>query len=54
MLNDKLPFQVHEGADMRRLEAHGFRSFGLSMRLTSANLRVFLAFPILAAAPWPA
>ena len=26
--------------------AHGFKSFGLSMRLTSANLRVFFALPI--------
>ena len=26
---------------------HGLRSLGLSMRFTSANLRVFLAFPIL-------
>lgn len=33
-----------------RLRTHGFMSFGFSMRLTSANLRVFLAFPMAALA----
>ena len=30
-----------------RAGTHGFKSLGLSMRLTSANLRVFFAFPML-------
>ena len=38
--------QIHIACTLEILATHGFRSFGLMIRFTSANFLVFFAFPI--------
>lgn len=49
----KTPAQRLLGCSAAPRPTHGFMSFGFSIRLTSANLRVFLALPMAAGGCWP-